>query len=287
METRLVALGMALLLVGCSTLEVSKVNGVQPPPPTSQGSAAEGVRFFLAKPVWMVTEKGAKDDRATTVGANKCPVIPVLEVGLEPTYVPDFDHFYAVRLDPGLFSSDTFTIDLKEHGALTKVLTKSEPQLVESLKAVASIVGPLLAMQLPPVKPCIPEDDDYVQARRKEVQRLETLRETYRSIVQKYTSKKLPNKQDLEAIELIRAQIAATQGEISVNKRAITEHLSLEGTKITKVSYSEPHYTFFDEWPPLGELKQQISDIRKKDPTKRVFIYLKPVPQFRDSKPAP
>lgn len=274
MRIRAAVLGVVFALVGCSTLEVRKVNTLRLP--DNQLSEGVGVRYFLTKPVWKVAEKTAKDGVSEV---NGCEVVTIIEVTPEPTYVPDPDHFYEARLSPGLFSSDSFTLDLKEHGSLAKLFARSEPQVTEAIRAAASIAKAVIAPTLKMVVEPTPTEECPPRAPSDpELDRLMQMQERLKKMLDAVLQKDKPTKEDAETIKMLQDQLTAARIAIKARQDANKAAISLEGDTVTKISYKEPDAWLWENapFPDDEQIKGKFQETGQ-----RVFIYVKPAIDFK------
>jgi hypothetical protein len=200
---------------------------------------------------------------------------------LEPVFIPDTDHFYEVNPSPGLFSSDSFSVDLSDSGSVQKVTATSDPQFSEALKAATAIAAAGISFlavdgsKCPPIAPSDPE-----------LGRLRIIKTKLEATGDALLEQKTLSKQDIDTLRIIQDQLATVQAAIKTRNDNSKAKLALDANTITDVSYNDP-----DQWLRFGQefpdAKEIIEEFTKRGKKKRVFVYVRPAVDFKSPEIVP
>lgn len=133
-----ILLGM-LMSTGCSSLKGGEV-----PKRDDQSEKVVGVPYYLTKPTFRVEQK-------TLHGGQKAQVVNEIVVTAEPDPASRFQ----VGLDPGLFSSDNFSLTISPDGRVTALSAKSTDEtgrVVAETAKFAAAIAKLVALSATNVK---------------------------------------------------------------------------------------------------------------------------------------
>lgn len=120
------SLTLFALLSACSTYRGVKYG---PATTSSPAVAPDGIPYPLVKPQFLLTISGA------AAGTGGKPTASV-----SYTQVPDTDQNYAIRLEPGPFSTPSFKINFNQGGTIQSTTASTAEQVTPAISAIGSFL---------------------------------------------------------------------------------------------------------------------------------------------------